>query len=105
MAEWHRVAKIDDLADGRSLACDYDGESVALFNVEGEIFAVSNQCPHAGGRLVEGFIEEGRVVCPWHAWSFPLSPKDPPNDGLCRYGVRIVGDEIEIQELAMNRNF
>lgn len=105
MAEWRTVAKVDDVAEGGSFACEYEADSVALFNVDGEIFAVSNQCPHAGGRLVEGFIEEGRVVCPWHAWSFPLSPEDPPNDGLCRYGVRIEGDEIQIQELPMNLKF
>lgn len=105
MAEWKTVAEVDELPDGTRMTSEYGDVIIALFNVSGEIFAISNQCPHAAGPLLEGFVEEGRIICPWHAWSFPLSPEDPPNDGLGRYRVRIVDSSIQVQEVPQNKSF
>ena len=96
MPEWVTVAMAADIPPGESKAVDLAAECVALFNVEGEFFAVSNMCPHAAGPMVEGFIEKGRLVCPWHGWSFPLSMEDAPVDGLGRYAVRVEGDAVQI---------
>lgn len=56
-----------------------DGKAVALFNVEGRLYAVGNQCPHRSGPLVRGKIEkiseEGSLTlrCPIHGWLFDLT--------------------------------
>ena len=96
MPQWTKIAIASELPVGDSKAVKLDGECIALFNVKGDFFAVSNVCPHAAGPLVEGFIEKGRVTCPWHAWSFPLACEDPPNDGLRRYPLQVEGDDILI---------
>ena len=44
--------------------------SVALTNVDGKIGALCNHCPHQGGPLGEGTIENGILRCPWHGWDF-----------------------------------
>lgn len=53
-----------------------DGKEVALFNVEGRLYAIANRCPHRGGPLVHGHLEtvSGRsaVRCPLHGWLFDL---------------------------------
>jgi nitrite reductase/ring-hydroxylating ferredoxin subunit len=73
------------------------GEPVALFNVDGHIYALSDMCPHQGGPLSEGFIQEGTVYCPWHAWPFSLKPsKKPPNDLIRHYAVEIRDGDIYI---------
>ena len=50
-------------------------------NVAGNIAVLDGVCPHEGGPLGEGIIEEGRVVCPWHGYCFDVhsgvSQKDP----------------------------
>jgi nitrite reductase/ring-hydroxylating ferredoxin subunit len=96
MPNWVTLVSLRDLPPRESLAVVHGKESIALFNVNGEVFATSNCCPHAAGPLVQGFIEKGRVVCPWHGWSFPLSPDDPPNDGLRRYRVRVEEGAIQV---------
>ena len=96
MASWKHVARIDEIPDGDAIAVQFGKLSVAVFNDDGTFYAVNNLCPHAGGRLCEGFIEKGRVTCPWHGWSFPLSLVDPPNDGLPRYPLRVVDGRIEV---------
>lgn len=47
------------------------GRRVLLVRRGADIFAMSAKCPHAGGPLAEGFLDEnGCVVCPWHRFSF-----------------------------------
>lgn len=68
-----KLADIKDISEGKSLIVkDSEGREIALFNLEGEIFALENVCPHMGGPLGEGEIEEDCVTCPWHGWEFNI---------------------------------
>jgi nitrite reductase (NADH) small subunit len=44
--------------------------SLCVANVGGKICVLDGTCPHEGGPLGEGSIEDGKVVCPWHAYAF-----------------------------------
>jgi nitrite reductase/ring-hydroxylating ferredoxin subunit len=58
-------------ADGRALF-EFDGKSLALFNVEGDLFAIDDSCPHQGASLCGGRLE-GRVIqCCAHGLRFDL---------------------------------
>jgi len=71
---WHKVADLDELPEGRVMTADAGGRSIALTHVNGEYGALDNHCPHQGGPLGEGSIEDGCLRCPWHGWDFdPLS--------------------------------
>ena len=50
-------------------AGDYD---LALFNVRGEFYALENSCPHQGGPIADGWLEDAVIVCPWHGWCFDV---------------------------------
>ena len=91
------VGTTEQIAEGAFKVVVHEQSAIAVFNVEGAYFAISTICPHAAGPLTQGFIENGRIVCPWHGWSFPLSAENPPNDGLARYRVYVKGDEISIK--------
>lgn len=97
MSERVQVATPEEILPGDSKTIVHDDQLIAIFNVDGVYFAIGNLCPHAAGPLVQGFIEQGRIVCPWHGWSFTLSPDDPPNDGLQRYRVVVERDKICIE--------
>jgi nitrite reductase/ring-hydroxylating ferredoxin subunit len=47
-----------------------DGErDLAVCALEdGRVFALPDRCPHDGGRLSDGFVERGRLVCSRHGW-------------------------------------
>ena len=69
--KYHDVAKLEDLEQGTCLSIELDdAPGVALFNVDGEILALDNTCPHAGGPLGEGTLDGEVVECPWHGWEF-----------------------------------
>jgi nitrite reductase/ring-hydroxylating ferredoxin subunit len=67
-----RVANRDDVESGKSLVVTVGRYEVALFDAGGEIVAYENACPHQGGPIGEGWIEDGVVTCPWHAWRFDI---------------------------------
>lgn len=74
-----------------------DGREIALFNIEGEIYALDNECPHMGGPLGEGEIEECKVTCPWHAWQFDIKTGtclNVPGDDATSIAIYVIEDEI-----------
>lgn len=70
------VAHIDDIPDGEGIKIDAEVlgtvDDVALFNDEGEIFALDDTCSHETASLSEGWVEDGVVECPLHAGKFCL---------------------------------
>ncbi|HEU5180058.1 MAG TPA: Rieske 2Fe-2S domain-containing protein [Candidatus Polarisedimenticolia bacterium] len=97
MAERFRVASRADVPPGTGKVVVAGGRVLALFNVEGEFFAVDNSCPHRGGPLGEGHLQGKIVTCPWHGWQFDLctgvSPLNP------RHTIRCVRLESEGDDL------
>lgn len=97
MTSPHIVAKSGDIAPGKSIAVDCGGESIAIFNIEGTLFACTNRCPHAGAPLQNGFLNGTVVTCPWHGWRFDLAAgPDAPKDGVIRFPVTIEGDDVVV---------
>ena len=97
MAERFRIASRGEVPPGTGKVVVAGGRVLALFNVEGEFFAVDNSCPHRGGPLGEGHLQGKIVTCPWHGWQFDLacgvSPLNP------RHSVRCVRLEAEGDDL------
>ncbi len=81
--DWHKVAEPDSLPDGRVMTVTAGTKTLALVHFQGQYAAMDNRCPHQGGPLGEGSIEEGIedqcwLRCPWHGWDFdPLTGKPP----------------------------
>ena len=90
---WTPVAQLAELLEGSSKVTHYHGEQIALFNVGGRVYAISNRCSHANGPLTEGRIEGATVTCPWHDSQFDLATGQPLRTPAQRpvetYDVRI----------------
>jgi len=65
---FHEVAHISEIQQEKPKIVPANEEGVALFHVNGNIFAISNTCMHRRGPLGEGQIEGDVVTCPWHGW-------------------------------------
>lgn len=98
MSELIKVAQKKDIPEGEGICVTHNGERIALFNVGGTIYAISDMCPHAGGPLSEGWMDGTEVTCPWHGWSFDVTYQDgSDHDGVCRYKVVVEGEDIKIE--------
>jgi nitrite reductase (NADH) small subunit/3-phenylpropionate/trans-cinnamate dioxygenase ferredoxin subunit len=97
MNDFTRVAHLRDLPPGTCRTVDVKGTFIALFNINGMIYALDNTCPHAGGPLGEGALVGDCVQCPWHGWRFHVpsgTRRDNPEIEVTRCEVRVDGEEI-----------
>ena len=76
--EWHRVAGVDELEEGRVTTVWVGHRSFAVTRQEGEVGCLDNRCPHQGGPLGEGSIENGWLRCPWHGYDYDPLTGQPP---------------------------
>ncbi len=105
----HVIAAINELPPGTRRRCMIDGKAVLVLNIKGELFALSDTCPHRGASLSGGVLT-GHVVsqepgqyaysrygeilrCPWHGWEFDVrsgrSWCDPKRLRLMQHTVTI----------------
>lgn len=96
------LAKISDVPEKKGIIVQApDGREIALFKVDAKIYALDNECPHSGGPLGEGEVENCTVTCPWHAWQFNISTGEcvnAPGLDAASIPIDIVGDSIFMSE-------
>ncbi len=93
-----RVATLDQVPEGTLLGVEPDGHRICLVNVEGEIYALQDNCSHQDFPLSAGVLEDGRVECAWHGAKFdPASGRAvalPAIRPVKTFAVRVDGDDI-----------
>src|SRR5271157_1052062 len=97
---WHRVDPVDVPAEGRVRSVTVDGRTVALARCGARLGALENRCPHQGGPLGEGSIENGWLRCPWHGYDYdPLTGRPPEgfSDGVAAYEVDERADGVYVR--------
>lgn len=95
------VAKVEEVPPGASRICQVNGKAIALFNVNGQFYAIYNLCPHEGGPLGKGRLKGHIVSCPWHDLAFDVRSGEATDGGgycvgsyevLVRDGQVFIGD-------------
>ena len=74
-----------------------NGRALCVANLDGAICVLDGTCPHEGGPLGEGTIEDGRVVCPWHGYAFNLRTGEATDDPELK--VEVFESKLEDGEL------
>lgn len=98
--QWHKALSPNELPVGRVKAVICGLTTVCMTHTEGGYAALDNRCPHQGGPLGEGSIENGKLRCPWHGWDFdPCTGHSPPpfeDGGVATYEVQERPDGIYV---------
>lgn len=69
---WHTLAPTNECPSGEVREIVVAGRIVALFNIDGQFFALDGICPHQGGPLGKGTLCGCVVTCPWHGFQFDV---------------------------------
>lgn len=97
MADYTCVAKADEIPAGQGRTVEVEGKKIAVFNVDGHLYAIDDTCVHRGGPLGQGPLDGNVVSCPWHSWRFEVATgaclTNPRVQVEC-FPVKIEGDEI-----------
>lgn len=94
------ICSIENLKDRQGKRFLIDDVEVAVFKVDGKIYALSNVCPHQHTTVIfDGYIEDGCVVCPVHGWMFDLKTGKLPssNAGLDAFPVKVLGSQVYVK--------
>jgi len=100
MSEFLKAAKKQDIEPGKGVLARVGGSEVAIFNIDGNFYAIQNQCAHRGGPLSEGACEGKVVTCPWHGWQYDVSTgacPDNPKVKVQSYPVKVEGDDVWVE--------
>lgn len=119
----HTVASTDELEEGDRMLVRLEGREIAVFRIEGELYAYTNWCAHQSGPICEGplsgtqearfnpstleteveWVREGRILnCPWHGWEYDVTngeclSSDSNDVALISHPVRVEDDEIVVE--------
>jgi naphthalene 1,2-dioxygenase ferredoxin component len=98
---WIKAADRSAVSDGEVVGVAVAGHEIALYDIDGEIFATDDICTHAYAKLSDGWLEKGEIECPLHAGRFDIktgkATAPPCVDDVKTYPVRVEGDEIQIK--------
>jgi nitrite reductase (NADH) small subunit len=79
------------------MEAEVNGVLICVANLNGELAAVDNVCPHRQGPLGQGWIEGEAVICPWHSWAFNLRSglsEYPAGHRVETFPVKTEGDDV-----------
>ncbi|MDQ3247963.1 MAG: non-heme iron oxygenase ferredoxin subunit [Chloroflexota bacterium] len=102
MSEFIKVATLDEIPLGGSKLVELGFTGIALFNLDGDIYAIEDMCTHDGGPLVEGKVLNGcEVMCPRHGARFDIRTgaalSFPAFEATRTFAVRVEGDEVWVE--------
>jgi len=101
VTEYVKVASIRELPPGKRLWHDFEEESVIVFNIDGNFYAIADLCTHDDGPLGDGDLHGFEIECPRHGARFDVRTGRalcmPAVTDVPTFGVRIEDDSIYVE--------
>ena len=102
MSDWQDVAAVEAIPPGSHHVVDVDGAQVAVFNLDGQFYAVEDVCTHDGGTLTGGAVDGEQVVCPRHGARFSIKTgavlAPPAYEPIHSFPVRIESGRVQVRD-------
>jgi nitrite reductase/ring-hydroxylating ferredoxin subunit len=99
MPNYIQVANLEQLPPGRGTTVSIEGKDIALFNVDGIVYAIDDACLHQGLSLGTSKLEGNIVTCSGHGWKYDVttgSTYPVPGVGVAAYAVKVDGGRIMV---------
>jgi naphthalene 1,2-dioxygenase system ferredoxin subunit len=95
---WIDAAAADAVPEDDVIAVPLAGKEVALYGVDGQVYATDNICTHGHARLCDGFLEGGEIECPLHQGRFDVRSGKamctPLTEDIRTYPVKIENGRV-----------
>ncbi len=97
-ANWIDVAALADVPEEDVIGVDANGHDIALYRIDGKVFATHNLCTHGLAKLCDGFLEGHEIECPLHQGRFDVRSGapicEPITEAVATYPVKIENDRV-----------
>lgn len=101
MGKLVEVANTADIEPDEGLLVEVEDKSIAIFNLNGQFFAIDDTCTHNKASLSLGDVDGDVVRCPWHEAEFNIKTgqalSKPATVGVTTYRVEVDGDTIKVE--------
>jgi len=102
MSTFHDVCQIDEIPEGEARMFVVEGTPIGIFHLDGQLYALHNECPHAGASLAHGDIDKDVVSCRIHHWRFCIRDgtyldEDRPRFNARPIHVRVVQKQVQVE--------
>jgi naphthalene 1,2-dioxygenase system ferredoxin subunit len=95
---WTDVAAAHEVPDGDVIGVSVAGREIALYGVDGEVYATDNTCTHGQARLCDGFLDGHEIECPLHQGKFDVrsgkATCEPAAQDIRSYPVRLEAGRV-----------
>lgn len=102
MSDWIDVAPTEELGPGSFRVVELEDTSVAVFNLDGQFYAIEDVCTHDYGQLTGGTLEGGEIVCPRHGAHFDIKTGEalsaPAYEPVETFPVRVEGGVVQVRD-------
>jgi len=102
MTDWIDVGAENTLADNENLIVDIDGTEVAVFKLEGQLFAIEDVCTHDGAEIASGELDGDEIVCPRHGARFCIKTGEvkcaPAYENIDTFPVQVESGRIQVRD-------
>lgn len=100
---WIKVTVLSDIPEDDVVGIVVNERHLALYKVDGEVFATDNICTHGQAFLSDGFLEDGEIECPLHQGRFCIKSGkamcEPLTEDLRVYPVRVENEDVFLNGL------
>jgi 3-phenylpropionate/trans-cinnamate dioxygenase ferredoxin subunit len=102
MPEWVNAADVSELLPGQSVVVDVDDVMVAVFNIDGEFYAIEDVCTHDGSEIASGCIHGDEIECPRHGARFSIKTGEvtapPAYEPVDTFPVQVVNEVVQVRD-------
>lgn len=102
MTDWVEVAPAEEILPGEYRIVDVDDVMVAVFNIDGEFYAIEDVCTHDGEQLTGGPIQDDEIVCPRHGARFCIRTGEaltpPAYEPTYKFPLRVHDGKIQVRD-------
>lgn len=102
MSDWFDLCPADKISTNSGQIVNTEIGEIAIFNINGELFAIENTCSHDGNSLAGGDVEGEEIVCPRHGARFSLKTGEalspPAYEPITTFPVRLSDGMVQIKD-------
>ncbi len=102
MSDWVNVASIEHLGPSESHVVDVNDVMIAVFNIDGDYYAIEDICTHDGAELTGGKVEGDQIICPRHGARFAIKTGEaltpPAYEPVTTFPVRVKNGMIQVKD-------
>lgn len=101
MTNWFDIGAADEYCEETPLARHAGGQSLAVFRLGEDVYALRDKCSHGNARLSDGYVEDGCVECPLHQGLIDIrsgaARSAPITEAVRSFPVRVVAGRVEVE--------